>query len=93
MGICLFLGVSSRCLLFCFLFSDAEDRAKRQLFVNQRIYENSISSLSPDCPPNRGGQIFFKIFVEWGTKFLLLGDKNMKSAAIPCGLVAPGVNK
>lgn len=49
------------------------------------------------CPPIvpliAGDKFFFKIFVEWGTKILLLGDKNMKSAAIPCGLVAPGVNK
>ena len=49
------------------------------------------------CPPFvpliLGDAKFFRKFVDWGTKYLMMGDKNTKGAAIPRGLVAPGVNK
>ena len=49
------------------------------------------------CPPFvpliLGDTKFFRKFVDWGTKYLRMGDKNTKGAAIPRGLVAPGVNK
>ena len=49
------------------------------------------------CPPFvpliLGDTKFFRKFVDLGTKYLMMGDKNTKGAAIPRGLVAPGVNK
>ena len=67
---------------------------QKDIYLYISIFAKIAFHLCPPIVPLISGDKFiFKIFVEWGTKFLLLGDKNKKSAAIPCGLVAPGVNK